>query len=72
MDLENNDICNESGERLLTLVQATYFCEELNLKGNKQVNYAVIESIEDECRKNHLIKKYIAPGLKNIEHDSIV
>jgi hypothetical protein len=36
------------------------------------MNYETVESIEDECRKNHLIKKYIASSIKNLDEDSVI
>jgi hypothetical protein len=64
LDLQNNDICNPFGVKLLKLVKNNYFQEEVNLKGNKKINYSHVESIDDECRKNHLIKKYIIPQIR--------
>lgn len=63
LDLQNNDICNDFGLKLLDMVKDSYIPEEVNLKGNKMINYNYIESIEDECRKNHLIKHLIMPQL---------
>lgn len=69
LEIENNDVSQDSGNKLLTLVKNSYFCEQLKLKGNKRIDYEIIEAIEDECRKNYLIKHHIASGMKNFDKD---
>ena len=59
VDLSENNICDKFSVKLLKLVQTNYFIENLNLKGNKMINYSNIEQIDEECRKNYLIKKHI-------------
>lgn len=53
----------------MKLARQNYIIEKLNLKGNKKVNYTTIEQIETECRKNYLIKQFIAPVfLQDMDH----
>lgn len=61
IDLSDNDIDNSFSLMLMKMVNQNYIIEKLSLKGNKKVNYTNIEHIEQECRKNYLIKRYIGP-----------
>jgi hypothetical protein len=49
---------------MITLLNDNYFIEDLILKGNNYVDNQTIETINEECRKNLLIKEYILPKLK--------
>jgi Ran GTPase-activating protein (RanGAP) involved in mRNA processing and transport len=63
LDLQDNRIDTDCAKQLVTLLHDNYFIEDLILKGNNYADNAIIETINEECRKNLLIKEFILPKL---------
>jgi hypothetical protein len=63
LDLKDNDIDNECAKLLITLLHDNYFIEDLVLEGNNYIDQTIKETINEECRKNLLIKEFLLPHL---------
>ena len=64
LDLKDNQLDEEFGRRLITLLDDNYFIEDLFIAGNLFIDQATKETIREECRKNLLIKYNILPYLR--------
>lgn len=63
LDMKDNMLDNQIAERLINLLHTNYFIEDLVLEGNHYISQTNKETIEEECRKNLLIKEFILPHL---------
>ena len=63
LDLKDNCLDNTVAESLVDMLHKNFFIEDLVLTGNHQINHNLKVAIEEECRKNLLIKEYIIPSL---------
>jgi hypothetical protein len=63
LDLKDNDIDNDCGKLLIQLLDDNYFIEDLVLEGNNYIDQGTKETINEECRKNLLIKEFLLPHL---------
>jgi len=63
LDLKDNFLDNENGQKLIELLQENYFIEDLEISGNHHISQTCKDQIEDDCRKNLLIKEFIIPHL---------
>jgi Leucine-rich repeat (LRR) protein len=52
---------------LIELLHDNYFIEDLVIEGNNHVNQSQKDTIQQECRKNLMIKEFILPHLKSQE-----
>ena len=64
LDLQDNEIENECATQLIELLKQNYFIVGVVLKGNLHINQNLKETIQEECRKNIMIKEFVVPHLK--------
>ena len=63
LDLKDNELDDVCGQMLIELLHDNYFIEDLVIDGNMHINQTTKEEIQEECRKNLLIKEFILPHL---------
>ena len=63
LDLKDNDLDDKCAALIRDLLSVNYFIEDLVLDGNKRVCQIEQKNIDEEIRKNLLIKNYIFPLL---------
>ena len=67
LDMQDNQLDAQCADKLIELLHDNYFIEDLVIEGNNHVNQTQKDTIQQECRKNLLIKEYILPTLKSKE-----
>ena len=63
--MQDNQLDSECANNLIELLHDNYFIEDLVIDGNNHVSQTQKETIQQECRKNLMIKEFILPHLKS-------